>query len=486
MGSIDMIQKPHAVCIPYPAQGHINPMLNLAKLLHHRGFHVTFVNTEYNHSRLLRSRGPSSLDGLPSFRFRTIPDGLPPSDVADATQDIPALCQSTSKFCLPYFRDLLERLNEESTTSGSPPVSCVVSDGVMSFTLDAAEAIGVPEVLFWTTSACGFMGYVQYRNLVDKGLTPLKDASYLTNGYLDTIIDWIPGMRNIRLRDLPSFIQTTNPDDLMIHFVLRETERAKRASAIVFNTFDRLEHEVLDALKATFPSICTLGPLHLLTEQLPDDDTKSIGSNLWKEDLGCLEWLDSKPPGSVVYVNFGSITVMSPTQLVEFAWGLANSGQMFLWVIRPDLVVGDTAILPSEFSATTRERSLLASWCPQERVLNHPAVGGFLTHSGWNSTIESITAGVPMLCWPFFAEQQTNCRYSCEEWGIGMEIDGDVKRDKVEKQVRELMEGETGKEMKRKAMEWQEMAREATRPSGSSCLNLDEVMDKVLLSPRRD
>ncbi|KAK3423554.1 hypothetical protein EUGRSUZ_F00343 [Eucalyptus grandis] len=486
MGSIDKIQKPHAVCIPYPAQGHINPMLNLAKLLHHRGFHVTFVNTEYNHSRLLRSRGPSSLDGLPSFRFRTIPDGLPPSDVADATQDIPALCQSTSKFCLPYFRDLLERLNEESTTLGSPPVSCVVSDGVMSFTLDAAEAIGVPEVLFWTTSACGFMGYVQYRNLIDKGLTPLKDASYLTNGYLDTIIDWIPGMRNIQLRDLPSFIQTTDPDDLMIHFVLRETERAKRASAIVFNTFDRLEHEVLDALKAMFPSICTLGPLHLLTEQLPDDDTKSIGSNLWKEDLGCLEWLDSKPPGSVVYVNFGSITVMSPTQLVEFAWGLANSCQTFLWVIRPDLVVGDMAILPSEFSATTRERSLLASWCPQERVLNHPAVGGFLTHSGWNSTIESITAGVPVLCWPFFAEQQTNCRYSCEEWGIGMEIDGDVKRDKVERQVRELMEGERGKEMKRKAMEWQQMAREATRPSGSSYLNLDEVMDKVLLLPRRD
>ncbi|KAK3423546.1 hypothetical protein EUGRSUZ_F00355 [Eucalyptus grandis] len=309
MSSIEMTQMPHAVCIPYPAQGHINPMLNLAKLLHHRGFHVTFVNTEYNHSRLLRSRGPSSLDGLPSFQFHAIPDGLPPSD-ADATQDIPALCQSTQKSCSPYFRDLLERLNEESATSGSPPVSCVVSDGAMSFTLDAAEAVGVPEVLFWTTSACGFMGYVHYRSLIDRGLTPLKDASYLTNGYLDTVVDWIP---------------------------------AKRASAMVFNTFDRLEKEVLDALKSRFPPIYTLGPLHLPTEQLPDNDTRSIGSNLWKEDLGCLEWLDLEPPGSVVYVNFGSITVMSPTQLVEFAWGLANSGQTFLWVIRPDLVGAEPA-----------------------------------------------------------------------------------------------------------------------------------------------
>ncbi|KAI6687793.1 hypothetical protein NL676_024621 [Syzygium grande] len=469
MGSTELTQKPHAVCIPYPAQGHISPMLNLAKLLHHRGFHVTFVNTEYNHNRLLRSRGPASLDGLPSFQFRAIPDGLPPSN-GDATQDIPALCQSTQKLCLPYFQDLLERLNEESATSGFPPASCVVSDGGMSFTLDAAKAVGVPEVLFWTISACAFMGIAQYRSLIDKGLTPLKDASYLTNGYLDTVVDWIPGMRNIRLRDLPSFIRTTDPDDLMVDFCLHETQRAKRASAIVFNTSSTLSRPC--------SPIYTLGPLHLLTEQLPDNDTRSIGSNLWKEELGCLEWLDSKPPGSVVYVNFGSITVMSPAQLVD--------GQTFLWVIRPDLVVGDTAILPPEFSAATRERSLLASWCPQERVLSHPAVGGFLTHSGWNSTIESIAAGVPMACWPFFADQQTNCRYSCEGWGVGMEIDGDVKRDEVERQVRELMEGERGKEMKRKATEWKEMAREATRPCGSSFSNLDEVINKVLLLPRRD
>ncbi|KAF7847318.1 hypothetical protein BT93_L3091 [Corymbia citriodora subsp. variegata] len=460
-------------------------MLNLAKLLHRRGFHITFVLTEYNHSRLLRSRGPSSLDGLPSFRFRTIPDGLPPSDVTDTTQDIPSLCRSSREFFLPYFQDLLERLGEESAASVSPPVSCVVSDGVMSFTLDAAEAASVPAVLLWTTSVCGFMGYAQYRSLIDKGLSPLKDSSYLTNGYLDTIIDWIPGMRNIRLRDLPSFIRTTDPNDFMVDFLSVETERAKRASAIVFNTFDRLEHEVLDALKAMFPPIYTLGPLHLLTGQLPDDITRSIGSNLWKEEPGCLKWLDSKPPGSVVYVNFGSITVMSSAHLVEFAWGLANSGQTFLWIIRPDLVAGDTAVLPPEFSSATRERSLLASWCPQEQVLSHPAVGGFLTHSGWNSTIESISAGVPVVCWPFFAEQQTNCRYSLEEWGIGMEIDSDVKREEVERQVRELMEGERGKEMKRKAMEWKEMAREATCPSGSSFLNLDEVINQVLLLPRR-
>ncbi|XP_021803134.1 7-deoxyloganetin glucosyltransferase-like [Prunus avium] len=480
MSSNGLIEKPHAVCIPFPAQGHINPMLKLAKLLHYKGFHITFVNTEFNHKRLLKSRGPNSLDGFPSFRFETIADGLPPTD-ANATQDIPSLCDSTRKHSLPYFRDLLSKLN---SSPDCPPVSCVVSDGAMGFTLDAAQELGLPEVLFWTTSACGFLAYVQYHRLIEKGLTPLKDASYLTNGYLETEIDWIPGMRGIRLKDIPSFIRTTDPDDIMLDFVVHETERTRKASAVIFNTFHDFEHEVLDALSTLLPPIYSIGPLHLQINQIPaDSELKEIRSNLWTEEPECLEWLDSKEPNSVVYVNFGSITVMTAEQLIEFAWGLANSNQTFFWVIRPDLVGGDSAVVPPEFVEETKERSLLANWCPQEQVLSHPAVGGFLTHSGWNSTIESVCAGVPMICWPFFAEQQTNCRYSEKEWGIGMEIESDVKRNYVEGLVRKLMEGDEGKEMRKKALEWKKLAKEATSPNGSSFVGLDKMVNQVLLSP---
>ncbi|THG16984.1 hypothetical protein TEA_004853 [Camellia sinensis var. sinensis] len=173
MGSIGGVNKPHAVCVPYPAQGHVNPMLKLAKLLHLRGFHITFVNTEYNHNRLLRSRGPNSLDGLPDFRFKTIPDGLPPWD-ADSTQDIPSLCDSTSKNCLVPFSNLISKLNHPSSSPDVPPVTCIVSDASMSFTLDAAEEFGVPEVLFWTPSASGVLGYSYYKHLVERDLVPLK------------------------------------------------------------------------------------------------------------------------------------------------------------------------------------------------------------------------------------------------------------------------------------------------------------------------
>ncbi|XP_073023809.1 7-deoxyloganetin glucosyltransferase-like [Primulina eburnea] len=478
MASQGELQKPHAVCIPYPAQGHVNPMLKLAKLLHYRGFYVTFVNTEYNHRRIIRARGPNSLNGLPGFRFEAIPDGLPPSD-ADATQDVPSLCESTTTTCIGPFRDLLAKLND-TDSSNVPPVTCIVSDGAMSFAVEAAEELGIPDVFFWTTSACGFYAYTQYVKLVEKGYSPLKDKNYLTNGYLDTIINEIPSMEGIRLRDIPSFIRTTSADDYMVKFVLSETERAKRASAIVLNTFEDLERDVLKELSSILPPVFAIGPLQFLEEQCENKSLELLKSNLWKEEPECLEWLDSKEPNSVVYVNFGSVTVMTPDQLIEFAWGLANSNQTFLWIIRPDLVSGEKAILPPEFLEATKERSLMANWCPQEKVLNHPSVGGFLTHSGWNSTLESICSGVPMICWPFFAEQQTNCWYCCTRWGIGMEIDNNVKRDEVRNLVVELMSGDKGKEMKRRAVEWKKSAEESAKSSSRE--NLDKVVNEVLLS----
>ncbi|KAL6288903.1 hypothetical protein ACE6H2_006413 [Prunus campanulata] len=481
MGSTEVATKPHAVCIPAPAQSHIKAMLKFAKLLHHRGFHITFVNTEFNHKRFLKSLGSNSLDGLADFRFEAIPDSLPDSN-EDTTQDVTLLAESVRKNFLAPFHALLLKLNNDAIeTSRNPPVTCIVSDAFMStFTITAAEKIGAPIVLFNPIAACSFMGFTQLRAVIEKGLVPLKDESCFTNGYLDTVIDWIPGMRDIRLRDLPTFFQTTNPDDVMLNFIMESTDRAHEASAVVLHTFDALESDVLDALSSMLPRVYTVGPLQLHLNHIPEHPLK-MGYSLWKEETECLEWLNTKGPNSVVYVNFGSVAVMTPERLEEFGWGLANSKLPFFWVIRPDLVIGESAILPPEFVAETKERSLIAGWCPQEQVLNHPSVGGFLTHSGWNSTVESLTAGVPMLCWPCVGDQQMDCRYTCNEWGIGMEISNDVKRDEVEKLVKELMEGEKGKKMKNKVMEWKKLAEEATGPHGSSSTNLDNLVNQVLL-----
>ncbi|XP_050907654.1 7-deoxyloganetin glucosyltransferase [Lathyrus oleraceus] len=477
-------RKPHAVLTPFPAQGHINALLKLAKLLHLKGFHITFVNTEYNHKRLLKSRGSNSFDGFTDFTFETIPDGLTPMDGdgdGDVTQDAPSLFHSIMTKMHIFFGELLTRLHESAIAGLVPPVTCIVSDFYMPFTIQAAEDHALPILLFSPTSACTLLSILHSRTLIEKGLMPLKDESYRTNGYLDTKVDCIPGLHNFRLKDLFDLIITTDLNDIMFEFFIHVTDRVHRASAIVFNTFNELESDVLQALSSMLPSLYTIGPLPLLLNQIGHNHLQSLGSNLWKEDTKCIDWLESKEPESVIYVNFGSIAVLTPEQLLEFAWGLANSKKPFLWIIRPDLVIGGSVVLSSECVNEISDRGLIASWCPQEKVLNHPSIGGFLTHCGWNSTTESICAGVPMLCWPFLADQPTNCRFIYNEWEIGMEIDSNVKRDEVEKLINELMLGDKGKRMRKKVMQLKKKAKESTSPGGSSYMTFDKVIEEVLL-----
>jgi hypothetical protein len=167
-----LADKPHVICIPCPAQSHVKAMLKLAKLLHYRGFRITFVNTEFNHRRLLKSRGPYSLNGLPDFRFESIPDGLPPSD-ENATQDGQAILEACKKNLLAPFNELLAKLND-TASSDVPQVTCIVSDGFVPAAITAAQRHGIPVALFFSISACSFMGLKQYKELKERGLFPLK------------------------------------------------------------------------------------------------------------------------------------------------------------------------------------------------------------------------------------------------------------------------------------------------------------------------
>ncbi|XP_039145907.1 7-deoxyloganetin glucosyltransferase-like [Dioscorea cayenensis subsp. rotundata] len=282
-------------------------------------------------------------------------------------------------------------------------------------------------------------------------------------------------MKNINLRDLPSMIRTTDPNDIPLNFMNHAFQKVFQTSAIIINTFDELEGNVLKAMAKMLPPIYTVGPLSLISDHC---------SSFWKEDMNCLEWLDGKQPNSVIYVSFGSFAELTNDQLIEFAWGLVYSEHDFLWIIRQGLIKGDQesdVVLPEEIlREIMNERGLITSWCRQEKVLSHPSIAGFLTHSGWNSTMESISVGLPMLCWPHYGDQTTNCHYVCKEWGIGLEIEHDVNREKVASLIKELMSGKKGKEMKEKALEWKECAFRAVREGGSSFLNVDKLVEEVL------
>ncbi|GKD56046.1 linamarin synthase 2-like protein [Tanacetum coccineum] len=198
------------------------------------------------------------------------------------------------------------------------------------------------------------------------------------------------------------------------------------------------------------------GPLPLLASKYVPDNSpvQSLNSSLWKPDTTCLQWLDQKEEGSVIYINCGIITTMTEQHLIEFAQGLANSMQPFLWV-RHDVTMGDSATLPQDFLDEIKDRGLLINY---------------------------ILEGVPLICWPFFSDQQTNCRDACVEWGIGMEINHDVKRNEVEVLVKEMLQGKKGKEMRRNAKEWKRKAKEAIEVGGSSYNNFQQFIKEALLS----
>ncbi|TVU27324.1 hypothetical protein EJB05_29926 [Eragrostis curvula] len=464
-------QKPHVVLVPFPAHGHVAPHLQLGRVLHARGVHVTLVHTELHHRRLLRAKGGEAAAGetTAGFAVEVVPDGL---SLDDPPRTLVAHHEAMEKNCIEPFKALLRAMRDRP---GVPPVSCVVADTPMPFAAVAAREVGVPDVQFFTASPSGLMGYLQFGELLKRGIIPLQDG-YKTDGSLDTPLDWIPGMRGMRLRDMPTFCHTSDADDWLLHFHVHQMEVAASAKAVVLNTFHDIEKDVLDALAPLLPPIYTVGPLATMSAALPPSSGDAFGASdgsLLQEDAGCLAWLDGKPARSVVYASFGSHASMSGADVKEFAAGLARCGSPYLWVLRPDMAadVGEVAA----------EEGLVVPWCAQEAVLNHPAVGLFLTHCGWNSILESVVAGVPVLGCPVVSEQTTNCHQVAAAWGIGGELPQGAGSDEIAALVREMMAGEKGKNAREKVVDWKRLAEGATKQGGSSYGNIDRFVDEMLL-----
>lgn len=295
----------------------------------------------------------------------------------------------------------------------------------------------------------------------------------------------------LRRRDLPScFREARDVSDPRLDVVYMVTVSTTRAKGFILNTFEAMDSTVLSHIRTVCPTTYVIGPLHCMLQNMrsrmlsntQSGETSSNSANLWQEDRSCLPWLDKQPKGSVLYVSFGSFTVITNEDLMEFWHGLVNSGQRFLWVIRPDLVngvedgEGQPTSVPPELEAGTSERGYLVAWAPQEEVLAHPSIGCFLTHSGWNSSLESAVSGVPMICWPFFADQHTTSRFVSEVWKIGLDMKDKHGREIVETIVRDAMEGESAQELRRSAAAMAEKARESIAEGGSSYLDFQTLV----------
>lgn len=219
-------------------------------------------------------------------------------------------------------------------------------------------------------------------------------------------------------------------------------------------------------------------PSAYLDNRLPDD--VSYGFHLYSplaEESKA--WLDTRPAHSVVYVSFGSLATPSAGQMAEVAEGLYNSGKDFLWVVR----ASEISKIPKDFRDKVKGRGLLITWSPQLEVLAHPAVGCFVTHCGWNSTMEALGIGVPMVAMPQWSDQPTNARYIEDVWHVGVKLqldtEGVVRKEELERCVRQVMEGESSEKYRKNAAGLSEKAKKATSEGGSSDSNVVEFLNKI-------
>ncbi|VAI53843.1 unnamed protein product [Triticum turgidum subsp. durum] len=303
--------------------------------------------------------------------------------------------------------------------------------------------------------------------LFDKGLLEVSAESQL-----DAPVRELPPYR---VRDLMGADSSSrHGHDLMCKLLSRAVEAVRASAGFLLNTFDALEAADLATIRRDLAGVPVfdVGPLHKLSP--------ASSSSLLQQDRSCLDWLDAQAPVSVLYISFGSLASMSGADLAEAAWGVANSGQPFLWALRPGL--GRGAALPDGFAAATEGRGLVVSWAPQEEVLAHAAVGGFWMHGGWNSALEGACGGVPMLCRPCFGDQMGNARHVEHVWRAGIALDGGgvLERGAVEAAVRRLMRGEEGEGMRARARELRSRAAAAVADGGSSRLSVDKLVNHIL------
>ena len=231
-----------------------------------------------------------------------------------------------------------------------------------------------------------------------------------------------------------------------------------------------------------FWKVRTIGPTlpsMYLDKRLEDD--KDYAINLFKPNNEvCMNWLNDKPSGSVIYVSFGSFITVSVEQMEEIAQGLKDCNHNFLWVVRKS----EEAKLPNNFINVISGKGLVVTWSRQLEILTHESVGCFVTHCGFNSVLEAISLGVPMVGIPQWTDQPANAKYVEDVWGVGVRARPDdkgiVKGKVLQSLITEVMEGEKGKTIKTRAANWKNLAREAVDEGGTSDSNINEFAATLL------
>ena len=459
--------QPHVAIVPTPGMGHLFPLIEFTKrLVVQHNFLVTFIIANDGKSSIeLQEKLLQSLPKPISYTF------LPPINLDDLPEDsaIETRIELSLTRSLPSLRETLESMAE------STQLVSIVVDIFGPCTFDMAKELGIPPYIYFPTTAMVLSFFLYLPKLDATTACEYRDLPELVQ---------IPGCFPVQGHKLFDVLQNrkSEPYKAFVHMA----NRYYQADGIMVNSFFELQPGAFKALKERVlgnPLVYSVGPM-VRFGSTSDGDEKSE----------CLTWLDKQPTSSVLFVSFGTGGTLSQEQLTQLALGLEKSGQRFVWVVKSPNDKSSSAtyfsvqskqnpldFLPDGFLERTKEVGLVVpSWAPQVKILNHGSIGGFLTHCGWNSTLESILSGVPLIAWPLFAEQKFNSILVCEELKVGLKAKknekGIVEDEEIAKLVRELMEGEEGKVLRKKMKELQEASKVALSDEGSSTKTLAEVV----------
>ncbi|XP_022149458.1 UDP-glycosyltransferase 84B2-like [Momordica charantia] len=467
-------KKTHVLMVSAPLQGHLNPILKFAKSLLSRGIHVTIATTDVARSRMLKTTATAT--AAPSIHLEFFSDGLDLEFNRESNYD--QWFESLGTKGRENLSNLITKLSQHTK------FSCLILHQFMPWFIPLGARHQIPCAVLWIQPCALYSIYYRFFNK----LNPFP----CLHGSRDLPVE-LPGLPLLGLDDLPSLFLPNSPrcftNILSVFFkAIRDDVRW-----VLGTSFEELEGEVVASMAGLRPTVRPVGPLvspFLLGRE--EDDTKGGVKNvdLWKADESCLRWLDGRATGSVVYVSFGSIIVLSRRQIENVAEGLKRSGKPFLWVLKKGSSEKEAVELPAGFLEDVGGRGLVVNWCSQEQVLKHGAVGCFLTHCGWNSTLETIVTGVPVIAFPEWTDQPTNAKLLTDVFKVGVRMqkgdDGVVSSEEVERCIREMTDGPEAEAMAKRAAELKEAAKRAVEDGGSSHRNLDIFIADIVGKERVD
>ncbi|XP_062003856.1 UDP-glycosyltransferase 73C6-like [Rosa rugosa] len=472
----------HFVLVPFMAQGHMIPMFDIGRLLAQQGMMVTIVTTPLNAARYQPALTRAIESGLQirliQLQFPTRKVGLP-----DGCENIDML--PSQELGLSFFNatEGLQQPLEELFQELTPRPNCIISDMCLPWTINVARKFHIPRISFIGTSCICL--------LCIHNMLISRVFEKITSPFEYFVVPDFPDRVEITKAQLPQNMTPVLTD------LFEKTSAAERETyGVIMNTFEELEPAYAKGYKkARKDKVWCIGPVSLCNKD--DLDMAQRGNKTTIDENQCLKWLDSWGPSTVLYACLGSLCNLTDEQLIELGLGLEASNRPFVWVVRGGVQSEPMEKLFKEngFEERTKERSLLIrGWAPQTLILSHPSVGGFLTHCGWNSILEGVCAGLPMITLPLFGDQFLNEKLIGQILNISVKVGGDdpitlreeeknrvlVRKENVKNAIEELMNGEDSKGRKGRARELAEMAKRAVEKGGSSHLDIALLIQDIL------